>query len=285
MTKDLVFKIRNLTCEYVPGTPVLKLEHLDLPKGKLIFVIGKSGIGKSTFIETLGLMNNTIVSDKNTLVEFSGDTDQAVALNASWDWPNQKLSDFRRSYFSFIFQNTNLMPNFTSGENMIVSLLIKGKSRAEAKEEVLRVMDRLSLPPSVFDKKITEVSGGQRQRLAFVRAVTADFTVLFGDEPTGNLDEKTAHELMHVLKDLIVHRNKAGLIVSHDLNLAAHFADMIIPITAISKEDGTMMGEVREENIITKTDGIWRKQEGTEIIETVAYLNQFLSTDHTLRIE
>jgi len=280
MTNDLVFKIRNLTCEYVAGTPVLKLKRLDLPKGKLIFVIGKSGIGKSTFIETLGLMNNTIVADQDTVVGFSGEAGQTVELKSSWDWANQKLSDFRRSYFSFIFQNTNLMPNFTSGENMIVSLLIKGKSQAEAKAEVLEVMEKLSLPPSVFDKKITEVSGGQRQRLAFVRAVTADFTVLFGDEPTGNLDEKTAHELMHVLKDLIVNRNKVGLIVSHDLNLAAHFADMIIPITAISKEDGTMMGEVLEENIISKTNGIWRKQGGTEIVETVSYLNQFLSTDH-----
>ena len=283
MMNDLVFKVRNLTCEYVPGVPVLNLKHLDLPKGKLIFVIGKSGIGKSTFIETLGLMNNTIVSDQNTSVEFFENENTSIELKDSWNWPNEKLSDFRRSHFSFIFQSTNLMPNFTSGENMMVSLLIDGKSKTEAKEEVLNVMERLSLAANIFDKKITEVSGGQRQRLAFVRAITADFTVLFGDEPTGNLDEKTAHELMQVLKELIADRNKVGVIVSHDLNLAAHFADIIIPITAISKEDGTMLGEVVDENIISKQNGIWRKHTGVEIVETVSYLNQFLSTDHVLK--
>ena len=278
---EFVFKIKNLTCEYQTGLPVLNIQDLAIPKGKLIFVIGKSGIGKSTFIETLGLMNNTIANHADTSIEFFSDQSEAIELKQSWQWDNQALSDFRRKHFSFIFQNTNLMPNFTSGENMMVSLLIKGKSRAEAKAEVLKVMDRLSLPASVFDKKITEVSGGQRQRLAFVRAVTADFSVLFGDEPTGNLDENTAHELMQVLKDLIIARNKVGIVVSHDLNLATHFADVIIPITALSKADGTMQGQVLSENIIVQSEGHWQKSAGAPLEQTVTYLNQFLTSGKT----
>jgi len=278
--EDHLFDITDLRCEYVSEHPVLAIKNLKIPRGKLIFVIGKSGIGKSTLIETLGLMNKTIVVDEQTQVQFFENNGDVKELKSSWSWDNERLSDFRRRHFSFIFQNTNLMPNFTSGENMIVSLLIKGKNKQEAKEEVLEVMSKLSLPSSIYDKRITEVSGGQKQRLAFVRAVTADFTVLFGDEPTGNLDERTAVELMSVLKSLIRTRNKTGIIVSHDLNLASQFADMIIPITAISRADGTMMGEVNERNIIQKEDDTWRKFSGESIDDAISYLNGFLSSDY-----
>lgn len=281
--ENILFNISNLRCAYVPNQTVLNIQNLMIPRGKLIFVIGRSGIGKSTFIETLGLMNRTIVQDENTGIYFCGKDDDPMELKNSWNWNNTDLSSFRKEHFSFIFQNTNLMPNFTSGENMIVSLLIKGKSKAEAKEEVLKVMSQLSLPPEIFDKKITEVSGGQRQRLAFVRAVTADFSVLFGDEPTGNLDERTAIDLMSVLKKLIRTKNKAGVIVSHDLNLASQFADIIIPITAISKEDGTMMGEVLEENIIQQENNTWKRLDGENVFEPVPYLNQFLSNEYVLK--
>ncbi len=259
--EDLLFNISNLKCEYKPDLPVLHIEHLGIPRGKLIFVIGKSGIGKSTLIETLGLMNKTIVANANTSIQFFEQKNIPVELNDSWSWNNNLLSEFRRKHFSFIFQNTNLMPNFSSGENMMISLLIKGENKKKAKEEVLKVMSKLSLPHDVFDKRITEVSGGQRQRLAFVRAITADFSVLFGDEPTGNLDERTAIELMTILKQSVSGRNKAGIIVSHDLNLARQFADIIIPITSVSRADGTMMGEVLQRNIIKKGEDSWRKLE------------------------
>lgn len=279
---DTLFQINNLNCEYLKGVPVLKIKHLELPKGKLIFVVGRSGIGKSTFIETLGLMNRTIVKHEQTTIQFRADQSNYTELRDSWSWDNEKLSAFRRTHFSFVFQNTNLMPNFTSGENMMISLLIKGKNKTEARKEVLEVMAKLSLSADIFDKKITEVSGGQRQRLAFVRAITADFTVLFGDEPTGNLDERTAIELMTILKSLIRDRNRAGIIVSHDLNLASQFADMIIPITAVSRSDGTMMGEVLQQNIIHKTADSWEKLNGDKVGETIVYLNHFLSNDYVV---
>lgn len=275
--ESLIFKIRKLRCEYVLNTPVLHLEELDIPCRQLVFVIGKSGIGKSTLIETLGLMNNTIAISADTSVQFTSMDNTQHELRDSWSLSNQALSDFRRKHFSFIFQNTNLMPNFTCGENMMVSLLIKGKAIAEAKREVLQVMDRLSLSKDVFDKKTTEVSGGQRQRLAFVRAITADFSVLFGDEPTGNLDEHTAEELMSVLKELAIEQGKTGIIVSHDLYLAERFADRIIPITLKKQRANAPCGEVIPTHIIHRTENGWTNTIGEPVFQVTQYLQQFLS--------
>lgn len=276
--KDSVFNIYQLSCAYRPGMPVLQIDQLNIPRGKLVFVIGKSGIGKSTFIETLGLMNKTIERSEQTRVEFfASSTASSIELNHSWTWNNKKLSNFRRRYFSFVFQNTNLMPNFSAGENMMMSLLIEGRPMKQARKQVLEVMAKLLLPANVFDKKITELSGGQRQRLAFVRAITADFTVLFGDEPTGNLDENTANELMGTLKDLIVSEQKTGVIVSHDLRLARQFADWVIPITAISTEDGRNIGVIQPANIIHQSQGAWINGNDRTIEEPIAHFNKFLT--------
>lgn len=272
-----IFEIEQLRCEYIPGMPALHIKQLEIPRNKLVFVIGKSGMGKSTFIETLGLMNKTIAKLPETSLVFSPMEETRLEMKDSWNLSNDKLSDFRKTYFSFIFQNTNLMPNFSSGENMMVSLLIEGVPYDEAKKEVLEVMDRLSLSRSLFDKRVTEISGGQRQRLAFVRAVTANFTVLFGDEPTGNLDRNTSEELMSIFKELIIRKGKTGIIVSHDLILADKFADVIIPITSKEVATGAICGGVEPENIILRKDGEWETSNGEKLDDTGAYLNRFLS--------
>jgi ABC-type lipoprotein export system ATPase subunit len=275
-----VFKIRNLDCAYLPGQPVLRLKNLDVPAGQLVFIIGKSGVGKSTFIETLGLMNETISPNEATSVLFAPpSSSQEIELRDCWKLKNEQISALRKQHFSFIFQNTNLMPNFTSGENMIVSLLIKGRPFENAKREVLEVMDRLSLSRDIFDKKTTEISGGQRQRLAFVRAITADFTVLFGDEPTGNLDRNTSEELMSILKTLIRDKGKTGIIVSHDLFLAEKFADLIAPITSEwNAETERSFGDILPENILRRNEsGAWAMPDGQIVPNTAQYLNRFLT--------
>jgi len=273
---DPIFSIKNLNCEYVKNKPVLRLEELEIGRGKLIFLIGKSGIGKSTFIETLGLMNNTIASLPDTKITFYPSSDSAaVEIQNAWERSNKELSEFRKKNFSFIFQNTNLMPNFTAGENMMMGLLLDGENKSTAKAKVLDIMRQLSLPPEIFDSKISELSGGQRQRLAFVRAVTSKFSVLFGDEPTGNLDEKTADELMSILKSIIKKESKTGLIVSHDLRLAMKFADVILPIQ--SKDDGTLTyGTVANKNMLTNNGTNWISGAGEEIKDCSKVLESYI---------
>lgn len=272
-----VFHITDLTCEYVARKPVLHISNLSIPRGKLIFVIGASGIGKSTFIETLGFMNRTIADSPRLSLKYCASGQSSpTEIRDLWQRSNDELADFRKENFSFIFQNTNLMPNFTAGENMMFSLLLQGKSVAESKEKVLDVMKLLSLPDEVFDKKITELSGGQRQRLAFVRAITSEFKILFGDEPTGNLDEKTAMDLMIVLKQILETEDKTGIIVSHDIDLALQYADVIIPITPkVQSGVDLIIGEIDEKNILSKNGSEWLVARQV-CINPKGFINRFL---------
>lgn len=279
MTAPL-FDIQNLSCAYSNNKPVLYIPKLELPKGKLIFLIGKSGIGKSTLVETLGAMNNTTLANSNTKITFTPEPGTVIPLENIWQTNLTRIQELRKKYFSFIFQNTNLMPNFSCGENMMVGLLIEGKSRKEAKARVLKVMDHLSLDHAIFDKDVKNISVGQRQRLAFIRAITSDFTVLFGDEPTGNLDFSTSLELMKVLKQQVEERRKTCIIVSHNLQLATLFGDIIIPMMKMPNEDCATIEEVK---ILKKTGDVWQNINSDvisnphEYLKTIAELNNVIA--------
>jgi ABC-type lipoprotein export system ATPase subunit len=273
-----IFHIENLTCAYQGSQPVLRIPQLSLPRGRLIFVVGRSGVGKSTFIETLGLMNRTILPSANTSIRFSAGSTINLEIKNHWNQDNAALSAFRRQNFSFIFQNTNLMPNFSSGENMMVSLLLQGRDLATARGQVLEMMERLDLPERIFDAPVAKVSGGQRQRLAFVRAITADFQVLFGDEPTGNLDSATAANLMRSLRALLRERDRTGIVVSHDLNLAFRFADVIVPLRKVVGPGGIEMGETDNLLLLHKSEtSDWRRADGTIVSDPTKELELLLS--------
>ena len=272
---DSVFKIENLECAYSNGKTVLHIEDLEIPKGKLVFVLGVSGIGKSTLIETLGLMNNTIKNANNCKIVFSNQ-DTNDNIGDIWKKDNSYISQFRRKHFSFIFQNTNLMPNFTAGENMAVRMLLEGESIADSKDRVMHFMDKLDLDRSLFDRNIYELSGGQRQRLAFVRAIASDFGVLFGDEPTGNLDKNTSHKLMRTLKEILEDLNGSGLIVSHDIPLALNFADIIL---LLSRNDAVHdpVGRINHDHyMVRQQDDSWKSLKGDAINEPHHFINQVL---------
>ncbi|MEM9928688.1 MAG: ABC transporter ATP-binding protein [Bacteroidota bacterium] len=252
-----LFSIRNLRCGYQPERTVLAVEALDLPRHQLVFIVGVSGGGKSTLLETLGMMNNTI--QPGSSVNFHpGEGLPATDLADLWGAQAGQLDLFRKQHFSFLFQKTNLIPNFSCGENMLLPALFKGKGEEEARTQVQGYMARLGLPADTFDKRISNVSGGQRQRLAFIRAMVADFTVLFGDEPTGNLDPNTAREVMTALREHLRAHEKTGIVVSHDIELANAFADKIVPIT-LEGEGTTQRGTILAGNILRRQpDGSWR---------------------------
>ena len=150
---ESVFEINNLECAYSNNKTVLHIEDLKIPAGKLVFVLGVSGIGKSTLIETIGLMNNTIKNGTESSVKFSHKA-KTEDISEIWKKGNEYLSEFRKKHFSFIFQNTNLMPNFTAGENMAVRMLLEGKTLEESKDRVMYFMDRLNLDRNLFDRNI-----------------------------------------------------------------------------------------------------------------------------------
>lgn len=255
-----------MSCSYDNGnTIVLTGNQLRVDRGKFYFVIGKSGIGKSTLLESLGLMSDTLSEDSGVLYNEEQSLKQL--------WGSDKLSKFRAENYSFIFQENNLLENFSTGENMSFGLLLSGKNTSEAKSKILPLMSSIDLPHDTFDKKIQNLSGGQRQRVAFVRALTAPFEVMFCDEPTGNLDPVVANKLMTVLKENIVNNDKTAIIVSHSIDLAVAYADHIWVITPGDKSNGVLKNEHMYDNL----DGKWTNHRGEEMSDFQDFLTQQIS--------
>lgn len=256
-----LFEISNLRCSYdrnyCEGVSkvVLEIRNLTLPKGKKIFIVGESGIGKSTILEVLGLMNNTIISDKDTKFLFYDSDGIKVNLLDLWARnDDSELSKFRLQHFNFIFQSTNLMRNFTAYENISLTRMLQGYSQNDAFAKASQILDDLGLGHIGEDRMAHELSGGQQQRLAFARAILPDFTVLFGDEPTGNLDSDNAVKAMELLSDKLNELNgSSAIIVSHDMHLAVTFADIIIKIRKEEARVATIKDEISYSGVIDNT--------------------------------
>lgn len=234
---EKLFEIKDLRCSYDKhyhegsSRVVLEISHLVIPRGKKIFIVGESGIGKSTILETLGMMNNTIVPSDDTRFMFYDSDGNKTDLKAMWHKSDRVLSDFRLHNYNFIFQSTNLMKNFTAFENIAFTRMLQGFTRFSSFQRTKKTLEDLGLEHINEKRMAQELSGGQQQRLAFARAILPDFTVLFGDEPTGNLDAENAVRVMEILnKKLTEHEGASAIIVSHDMHLAVTFADVIIKI-------------------------------------------------------
>jgi ABC-type lipoprotein export system ATPase subunit len=248
---NIILKISNLSCSYSRDEKesVLHIPHLEIQKGKIIFVLGASGSGKSTLLETLGLMNNTIVSGSVLILDAEG---KYVDYSSLWIKSNLvEINRIRKHSLSFIFQETNLMENFTAYENICLSQMIKSDTeQTEAMDGAVKLMNQVKLPHSEvdFNKLSVNLSGGQRQRVSFVRALNTNFRVLLCDEPTGNLDEVNANELLSIVKSNL-NQEKTAIIVSHDISIALKYADQIVLIT---KNIELNYGEVLKENVFDR---------------------------------
>ncbi len=273
-----LFEAENLRCSYDKNyregvsKVVLEIKKLSIPYGRKVFIVGESGIGKSTILEVLGLMNNTIVPGPSSRFVFYDRTGTATDLLALWrDGDDDALSGFRREHFNFIFQSTNLMRNFTAYENISITRMLQGYSQQESFEKASHVLRDLGLGHVDTGRMAQELSGGQQQRLAFARAIIPDFTVLFGDEPTGNLDSENATRAMELLSaKLSGVADSSAIIVSHDMHLAVTFADIIIKIRkesnarAQGSDETTFRGVIDSACIFTPDSSRTSWSNGTE---------------------
>lgn len=280
-----LFEIENLRCSYdkhyreEQSRVVLEIEHLTIPRGKKIFIVGESGIGKSTILETLGMMNNTIVPGDPTRFVFYETEEKELDLKNLWKKRDRILSDFRLKHYSFIFQSTNLMKNFTAFENIAFTRMLQGFSKFSCFQRTKKVLEDLGLDHIDQQRMAQELSGGQQQRLAFARAIIPDFTVLFGDEPTGNLDAENAVRVMEILTEkLNEHEGASAIIVSHDMHLAVSFADVIVKIKKCIRpknhedDEDIAYGVCNDLCVYTRKDGnanIWTN--GVDEYETMQF--------------
>ena len=263
MENNLVFEVKNLACAYKSSiSNVLEIDDLLIEKGSLVFIIGPSGVGKSTILETLGLMNNTVKSKSSTVLDLILEDGNKIDLLNIWDSKNSYISSLRNEFYSFIFQSNNLFNSLTAFQNVLSSSLIQGqdiKFKAKEAESILNeLLSDLNID-SRDDIDITTMSGGQRQRISFARAILADFKILFADEPTGNLDWYNAKKLMNFLKKKIPSHG-AGIIVSHDIDLSLEFADKIVLIDKKNKKvngEDFSYGIISLENTFVKENNSW----------------------------
>ncbi|NLO71109.1 MAG: ABC transporter ATP-binding protein [Porphyromonadaceae bacterium] len=186
---------------------VLKGVNLSVEKGEIVSIVGPSGAGKTTLLQLIGTL------DKPNVGEIIVDGVDVRKLSAD------KLAVFRNKHIGFIFQFHQLLPEFTALENVIIPALIgneeikKATKRAKELLDYLQLSDRLTHKPS-------ELSGGEKQRVAVARALINNPSLILADEPSGSLDSKNKEELHKLLFDL---RDKFGLtevIVTHDKELA-----------------------------------------------------------------
>jgi putative ABC transport system ATP-binding protein len=185
---------------------------LDVASGKLTAVMGPSGSGKSTLMHILAGL------DRPT----SGEV--AIAGTDITDLNDTELTNLRRDHIGFIFQFFNLLPMLTAEENVVLPLELAGKKPDRGWVEELTgkvgLSDRLSHRPS-------ELSGGQQQRVAIARALVSQPTVMFADEPTGNLDSTTSGEILELIRDSVASFGQTTVMVTHDPNAAA-IADRVL---------------------------------------------------------
>lgn len=187
---------------------VLKGIDLDIKKSEVVSIMGASGAGKSTLLQILGTLSSP---DAGTL-EIDGT--QVLSLR-----PNA-LSEFRNRHIGFVFQFHHLLPEFTAIENVMIPAFIAGRTRKDSHECAAALLSELGLSERV-DHKPSQLSGGEQQRVAIARALINKPSVLFADEPSGNLDSRTKEELHRLFFSL---RDKFGqtiVIVTHDPSLAS----------------------------------------------------------------
>ena len=274
---NLVYHIKDLACQYSASSePVLQIEELNLYKGEIVFFVGASGVGKSTLLETLGLMNNTIDFQKSGEFWFVN-KNKREDLRGIWSRSEKDLSKFRQENLSFIFQSTNLFPNLSAFENVLLTQIVEGKSYDEAAQNAKSMIYRLF--PNQRDrdeivedgKAIMELSGGQRQRLAFVRAAISKYSILLADEPTGNLDWWNAKNLIEILVDKVKSEDGVTVIVTHDIDLATEYGDRIVLIRKEFRDpqdESSSYGVLNSKGIFTRDQNKWKNYQETSIIQS-----------------
>ncbi|MFW2377041.1 MAG: ABC transporter ATP-binding protein [Cellulophaga baltica] len=203
-----ILKITGLEKTYTSGNKQLTVLHdifLEVEKGQTFSIIGPSGSGKTTL---LGLCAGLDQPNKGT-VELCGQ--DLSALN------EDQRAQLRNKEVGFIFQNFQLLPTLTALENVSVPLELQGAKDAKEKSEIL--LEKVGLGKRMYHYP-SQLSGGEQQRVALARAFVNSPSILFADEPTGNLDEETGEKVINLLFDLNKELGTTLVIISHDLELA-----------------------------------------------------------------
>lgn len=228
-----MLETKELVKIYKPkkGVPVTALDKVSLkfPDTGMVFLLGKSGSGKSTLLNLLGGLDSY----------NSGEI--IIKGVSSKDFKQSHFDSYRNTYVGFIFQEYNILDEFTVGAN--IALAIELQNRKATDEEINKILDEVDLQ-GYGNRKPNELSGGQKQRVAIARALVKNPEIIMADEPSGALDSNTGKQIFDTLKKLS--KEKLVIIVSHDREFAELYADRIIELA-----DGKVISDVELDNSVT----------------------------------
>ena len=222
-----MIEIKNLNKYYKSGQGsfhALRDINLTLPDKGIVFIAGKSGSGKSTLLNVIGGID-------------SYDSGELIINNTNTKKFNKKdYNAYRNTYIGFIFQEFNVIKSLTVYENIALSIQLHNKSTRKMKKEILKVIEQVGLKGKE-NRKMNQISGGERQRVAIARSLVKNPDVIIADEPTGNLDPRNRDIVMGILKSLA--KDRLVLIVTHDVFLANSYGERTITL-----KDGKVISDV-----------------------------------------
>lgn len=186
---------------------VLKDINLQIGKGEIVSIVGPSGAGKTTLLQIMG----TLDKPDSGSVKYNG-----IDITS---YKEKELSDFRNRHIGFVFQFHQLLPEFTAEENIMIPALISGANDIDARARAIELMKMLDIADRATHKP-SEMSGGEKQRIAVARALINRPDVILADEPSGSLDSKNRDELYKLFFNLRESLNQTFVIITHDESLS-----------------------------------------------------------------
>jgi len=217
MNGEAFIEVKNLKKTFIKdGAQIEVLKGIDLliTRGESIAIVGASGAGKSTLLHIMGTLDRP---SSGTVMVKGKDV---------FTWNEKDLALFRNRTIGFVFQFHNLMPEFSTLENVMLPALIGGISRGEAKRRATEILKDLGLKDRLHHKP-GELSGGAQQRVAVARAMVMEPEIILADEPTGNLDTETGKRIEDILVNLNQEKKITLILVTHNPRLADRMSRMV----------------------------------------------------------
>lgn len=188
---------------------------IDFEKGKMYAILGSSGSGKTTFLSLLGALDQP----KSGKIYYEGTDIETIGLE-----------QYRRNKISIIFQSYNIIPYMTALENVMVAMHFTENAIPKDQEKVAtNLLDFIGISKDKANRLVTQLSGGEQQRVAIARSLATNVDVILADEPTGNLDENTEADIIEVFQTLAHEHNKLVIVVTHSQEIARH-ADVVLEL-------------------------------------------------------
>lgn len=228
MEKDILIRTKNLSKYYAVGDETIKAlddVNLEIERGQIVAILGTSGSGKSTLLNMLAGLERPTKGEVQ-IGKFRID-----------ELTEEQLTKFRQRYTGFIFQAYNLLPTLTALENVAFPLCFRGVDKQVREKKAFEMLKLVGIEKR-YKHKPAEMSGGQQQRVGIARALVTDPSIIFADEPTGNLDSHTTQEVMELIRNIVDTRHNTVIMVTHDKSVA-EYADIIVNISdgkVVSKE-------------------------------------------------